>query len=499
MRLATRICALVCASAILSVLLSQTVFSQRTALAQRNGLNAGMLAYLPLVAKPVIAQPSPPPATGVRRVNAPYYTGDLDAQGLYTAIAWFGQVTSSRNYTDMRIGYTSTELYIRLLVFDRLICYNPNPASPTALTSFDSASIYVRLIGNSGNVPDNNTYRFDAQFSDWEDRGTGKFQAAYRGNGSGWSATAAPFTTSSFYQGDGPDCIVENRGWVIAYHIPFTSLGLTGQPVTGTQWGLGVALHDRDTLGAPTIADTNWPENLVVTQPSTYGQLAFGLPTYSVPSTRSRTTLSIRHGVNGAVVTDGEVGGGANCGDAVIYQVFDLWGNVTANTYAVQEPQQINIQNQQNVEDWPCFSKYYITFPLTPLPSGKAIISATLTLYQFGNAGQGWTPGPQPSLLQVLAIAEDWNPAIMTWNNAPLAKENFSRSWVDPISYIPPWPGIPRTFDVSRAVVDAYAAKQPLRLVLYSADGPMHSGKYFYSSNADLEGRPQLDIAFGDP
>ena len=67
------------------------------------------------------------------------------------------------------------------------------------------------------------------------------------------------------------------------------------------------------------------------------------------------------------------------------------------------------MQNQKDISDWPCFSKYYVTFPLTCVPAGKTIISSTLTLYQIGNVGEGWTPGPQPSYVQVLTVDQDWN------------------------------------------------------------------------------------------
>jgi hypothetical protein len=72
-----------------------------------------------------------------------------------------------------------------------------------------------------------------------------------------------------------------------------------------------------------------------------------------------------------------------------------------------------NIQNQIDVADWPCFSKYYIIFPLDNIPAGKAIISAKLTLYQFGNAGDLNDPDPRnrphASLIQVLNVAEEWD------------------------------------------------------------------------------------------
>jgi hypothetical protein len=202
----------------------------------------------------------------------------------------------------------------------------------------------------------------------------------------------------------------------------------------------------------------------------------------------------IRHNLNGASVVDADVGGGSNCGQAVDPDFFDEWGD---SNYAGEGD--LNVQNQGDVADWPCFSKYYVTFPLDAIPSGKVILSATLALHQFGNAG--YEPGDAlRSLIQVLTVAEDWDEATLTWNNAPLAVENVSRAWVDPLSSFPGWPGVPREWDVSLAVAEAYASGSPLRLAMYSADYAYHSGKYFVSSDTgdwNAVGRPTLTVVWG--
>ncbi len=176
---------------------------------------------------------------------------------------------------------------------------------------------------------------------------------------------------------------------------------------------------------------------------------------------------------------------------------MDIWSQWGEKNYAGQT--QVNVQNQEDVADWPCYSKYYITFPLDSVPSNKAIISSTLTMYQFGNAGQGWNPGPLPSYIQVFTVTQDWSQTALNWNNAPLASENVGGAWVNPLNTLPPWPGIPITWDVTRAAAAAYASGQPLRLVLYSADTARHSGKYFYSSSADPQARPWLQVIWGGP
>jgi len=124
------------------------------------------------------------------------------------------------------------------------------------------------------------------------------------------------------------------------------------------------------------------------------------------------------------------------------------------------------------------------------------VISATLVLSQMGNAEPSQA---QRSLIQALLVGEDWSPATLTWNNAPLVRENIGSGWVDPIPGFPgDWTRLPkRTIDVTRGVVQAYTSGQPLRLALYSADSAYHSGKYFVSNGTgdwNAANRPTLIV-----
>jgi hypothetical protein len=408
------------------------------------------------------------------------------------AVFWFGQVTTATNSVDVRVGYDQEYLEVRLAVMDRRLWYDPS-ASPGQLTAWDSATLYINTDGDRASAPDAHSYRFDAQLTWWEDRAP--YQAAFRGNGSGWSAASIPFTTRTGYRGDEPNNNGDDRGWSLRYTIPFSALGASEPPLLGTVWGMGLVLHDRDDGGGPPLPDQAWPPSLVPSQPATWGQLFFGTPTYSPPPATPGGTLTIRHGLNGATVMDADVGGSSTCGQAASPDFFPTWGNLN---YAGR--QWLNIQNVGDVADWPCFSRYYVTFPLQALPSGAVIISATLVLHQFGNAGQGWEPGPQPSLIQVFTVSEDWEESTLTWNSAPLALENVAAVWVAPLEDPPPPSGASRQWDVSRAVAEAYAAGQPVRLALYEADYAMHGGKYFRTSDFEEYGqkdRPTLIVTWG--
>ncbi len=426
--------------------------------------------------------------TPLRRVYAPYNVPASEA-----AVFWFGRVTPSENYTDVRIRYTDESLLLGLGIMDRLLWYDTTP-SAADLTAWDSVSLYLSRSGVTGATLDAGCYRFDAQLAWWEEN----YQTAYRGDANTWTIATLPFTTSYGWNGNVPNNDSEDdRGWMLYYTIPFAALGLDGPPAQGTVWGFGVAVHDRDSAAGPPLADQTWPETMSPSQPETWGQLVFGLKPAYVPdrAVAERITV-IRQGLDGAVVTDADVGGSSICGDPSGPDFFPTWGTLN---WAGKEF--LNVQHVDAISEWPCFSKYYVTFPLDALPAGKAVLSARLTLYQFGNAGEGTTPGPQSSYIEVLTVGEDWDEETVTWNSAPLAEENVAGTWVDPLAASPPWPGIPREWDVSGAVAEAYAAGEPLRLALYSPDWPFHSGKYFYTSDigGGGEGRPTLTIAWSNP
>jgi hypothetical protein len=167
----------------------------------------------------------------------------------------------------------------------------------------------------------------------------------------------------------------------------------------------------------------------------------------------------------------------------------------------------VNVQNQADISDWPCFSKYFVTFPLAGhVPPGAGILSATLTLHLTGGSGSlndPSEPPPPQSLIQVFTVNSDWDSNTLAWNNAPQAWENVSATSVAPHPDFPGWPGIPYTWDLSYAVARAVASgQQELRLALYSADGGRHSGKYFASSETgsfSAVSRPTLTITWGAP
>jgi hypothetical protein len=456
------------------------------------GSTKGRLAVCCVVGAVVwLAAGSFPSAAPMRRINAPYFADTVRFPE--AAVFWFGQVGSSQNYADARVAYSSQELWVNVQVYDQWLWEDDSASrTPASLEQWDAVTLLVDTGSAPGSQPAANSYRFVGELSWWRPRTD--YQAAYRGTGAGWAlSTAVLFTTETGWRGNAPNDTTPDRGWTVTFHIPFSALGLSGLPLDGTVWRLGFQVHDKDSSAQAAVVTASWPDGFARDQPTTWGHLAFGLhpnPTNTVPS--SARTYTIRHKYNGITVKDAMVGGGANCGSGLDF--FTQWGaaNYAGSTTLVT-------QNQSDVADWPCFSKFYVDFPLDGLPPGKAVVGAMLTIYQFGNSDPS---SAQPSLVQVMTVGEAWDESTINWNNAPLAMENVGQSWVSPLSSTPPWPGTARTWNLTWAVTRAYNSAQPvLHLALYEADSAYHSGKYFTSSDTgdwNEVGRPTLQVVLGD-
>ena len=459
-----------------------------------NSPAASTTVYLPLLAVPTSSQQLPV----TRRVNAPFIPGGTQNAFYAMTIFWFGKVSPTENYADVRVGYSATELVVRAAIFDRRLWYDPSPSANT-FANYDGISLLLNLDGNYGNSPGPNAFRFNAGLSNGSQTNA---QWAFRGNGSTWVETdSISYRAGGGWRGDALNNNNNDRGWDMTFRIPYTSLGYSGTPPPGTVWGLGVQLYDQDnSTGSPNPVEY-WPESLNANRPTTWGQLHFGLPVYQPPSVSPSGSTAIRENHTGTSVPDAAVGGTVNnlCpGDENF--IWNTWGNLNFGSAP-----DLNIQNQGDVADWPCYAKYYVTFPLSQIPPGKAILSASLILHQWGNNGPSNLA--KSSLIHVLSVAEDWDETALTWNSAPLAYENLAQLVVPPIDCTNGggqmhWPCTPREWDVSGAVASAYAHGTPLRLVVYSSDSDYHSGKLFSTSETgdwNEAGRPTLFVNWGNP
>jgi hypothetical protein len=427
-------------------------------------------------------------------VNATYFNSTIVARAM--GIFWFGKVTPTENSTDVRVGYNASDLVVDFRIIDQQIWYNPSPSTAT-LTDWDAVTLFISIAPEAGDTLTANDFKLVAQLANSQDREN--YQAFYRGDHGNWTKVNIPVVTEAFgyWQPDGGpnENSEEDYGWMARFTIPLQSLGYASPPHNAL-WRLGVLLNDRDdAIGTP-IPDKRWPESLDPNHPDSWGGLHLGQVADTPPPDNPDGITTIRNGFDGAVVPDAHVGGGFDCGSGLDH--WTEWGNMN---YESIDPEKINIQNQTLVGDWPCFSKYFITFPLDRVPAGSEILSATLTMYHFGNSGGGEFDPPQHSWIHVFSVMEDWVDTTITWNNSPRAFENISMTRVDPLDSYPGWPGVPINWDVSRAVVAAHEAGNPLRLALYSSDSEMHSGKYFFSSDSNTDGsaRPYLTVYWKYP
>ena len=326
-------------------------------------------------------------------MNIPYFNGQVPSN--QTAIFSFGIATSTDNYTDVRIGYNSSGLYINLQIVDRYLWYDTNTSVPN-LGNGDNASVYLSTATSSTRLVPQQTYMFQTGVNGYTKRPN--YQQAFTGNGTTWTPAKIPFTAVYGWKGHGMNG-AQDRGWSMAYSIPFSSLGMSGAPSQGTEWKLAVQVQNKDSITqAPPLPSKWWPESATATNPSNWGNIVYGLPKYTPPQAGNISTYTVRNGLNNQVVTDGMVGGGLGCGS----NVSDVWTQLGGTTYTRQL--QVTVENEENISNWNCFSKFYITFPISSLPAGKSVVKATVTLYEYSNAGQQGQPNP--SYIQVATVGQ---------------------------------------------------------------------------------------------
>jgi hypothetical protein len=448
---------------------------------------------------------STPYPSGNPLIHVPYknVSDYVEDSIIEMAIFWLGEVTINENYADVRIGYNDENLFVYTAIFDRLLWYDTSPAVSQFL-DWDSVSLFI-LPDNQEQLVTNNTYRFVAQLAA-QDKNRQQYQAAFRWGGSSWlEQQNLDFQSVSGWRGEGGlNTPNDNRGWTLKFVIPFSSLGFQTKPSEDTIWKMGIVVHDRDYFDPRNIPDQQWPQNFIETNPSQWGNLSFGaLPSMQMSDigTAEDTSLLLREGINGVIVPDTSVGGNSTCAEGI-----NFWTEWGAKTYSnPPENMTLVIQNQRDIADWPCYSKYFVQFPIDSIPDDAKINHATLTLHQFGNSGTEGDAVFQPyrSIIQVFLTDSNWEENSITWNNAPQILENVASKQVDPLVEFPNWPGVRHDWDLTYAVQQAKLAGQDtISLALYSADGAYHSGKYFSTSEVpdwNIAARPALSILYSAP
>jgi hypothetical protein len=441
-----------------------------------------------------------------RRVNIPLSTNDVT--WAESAIFWFGindpgeneqgDPIPGRNYTDVRVVYTSNALHIQFTVVDYYLWWNTNPQPSDDLTQYDAVAIYLDTNHDRAATPQNDDFTFLMGARHYPNHDVPDFRRQGRGTGAGWDdAWTAGWMDDAGMQWEcnpGPNsntCGID-YGWFASFTIPWTALGLSAAPDEGTLWGLGATLYDRDDQPpAGSVAPESWPENFNADSPITWGDLHFGYADYQPPSAIQRGTTIIRAvSTTDNTVEDAWMGGGGTCSG----------GHEGGSELNHGDDANLFVGSETAPTHFPCFNKSFLRFSLDSIPPGKEIISATLTLHHWGNAGEAGLA--QPSWVSLFTITDPWDEMVIHWNNAPLAQENISAAWIYPLLAFPGWPGIPYDWDATQAVAEAYAEGRPASIAIYGSDTEQHSSKYLKSSETgdwNVESRPKLTVVWGDP
>lgn len=365
---------------------------------------------------------------------------DLDSRYAEMAVFWFGRVDPRSNSVDVRAGWGREELFVGLAIIDRLLWYDPR-ARAEELTHWDAVSLNIHPPGGP-------LHRFVGMLHEAE-------VPSARARSGGKGPTHEGFRAVPGWWGEKLNDATEDRGWALTFRLPWATL--VRRPREGEVWRVGLVVHDRDSPDQPSGPDQVWPQGFDPDRTQTRGEFVFGQSKWRPPPHREVQEFLIRHGHQRQRVVDQAVGGGSVCGDGLDF--WTEWGDSTREAGAPD----VNIQNQSDIANWPCFSRYFVTFPLDSLPKDLVVVQATLVLHQFGNSEPSEA---RPSWIQVLEVKGYWEEGRLSWNTAPPVWQNWGGAWVGVLARFPGWPGVPRHWDVSRAVAQAHARPRLLRLVL---------------------------------
>jgi hypothetical protein len=341
-------------------------------------------------------------------------------------------------------------------------------------------------------MPQTDDYTFLVGARHWPNENAPQYHRQARGTGAGWDTTWTgdwtDYEAMQWWCNPGPnsnECGID-FGWMAILTIPWETLGLSGQPADGTQWGLGVQVYDRDQSSGSPLDPEVWPEAFSAGNPATWGELAFNPPAYEPPVAVVEGTATMRQGLNG-IVEDAWLGGGGNC----------IGGHNGGSEINHGDSGDLFTGSETAMTHFPCFNKSYLRFSLDDVPPGKVIVSATLTLHLWGNAGSSGEA--QASWVHLYTVPDSWGEMTIHWNNAPLPRENIAVRQVNPYNKSQiEWPGDPYTWDATQAVAEAYAEGQPVSVALYASDSAQHSNKYYVGSESTIEdGRPTLTVTWG--
>jgi len=427
------------------------------------------------------------------------------------------------NSNDVRVTYTPTDFWVTFSVMDQYLWEKPNINDPRTTLQFDCCVLALDTGHERASRPDANDWYFAAgPFAwDWGVRDPGwahafpqepNYEARNnvrwaRGTGTGWSLQAgatwyrqivARFGAGGFNN----NSLDYDGGMWIRMRIPWTVLN-TAMPASGTVWGVAFFNYNvTEDSGTPRIQ--SWPPGALLDDPSTWADLVFSTTPFQPPVVNSERTLVIHDTFTYSAYDDAGTGAGN----------WNVVGNLPANRRVFDAQCQafcmdwhelgrnwgkwgnFKTQAQGDPADFRCYSKVYLAFDISAIPSTCTVSSATLYLTCF--AQDDGFPPPYASLVATYAVDDPWDELTVSWNTMPPPYGNY----LNGVLVSTPGSTLLRyAWNVTEQVYRDQELRKPrTTIALYTPTHAYHSGKYFRSAQDPYSTaeRPLLSVVWGN-
>ncbi len=481
--------------------------------------------------------------------ESPTWPGDLLFDVNRAGVAWLGRFDRHANYSEIRVGYDPNYLIVQVSVSDLMLWWaltNGVQWGGEIVTSdiekWDAFEIAVDATeiggGTIAATPSNKALRVVAASYQMNDSKVPKTYEphlatkTYVAASGAWQLDANPknsghvwyHTVSQSWNSKAPNNVGGEfqNGINYFFMIPWASLGVSGEPASGSVLHMMVRMHDiddpkdsevmnLDPLPSKTgsqqvgpLPDTPWPETAKVDDPTSWATVVLNQAPYQPPAVTAAEMLTLNPS-DVPTFRDVTIGGHSF--------IKDRWinGGGDPAAYAWETCMDTRFGNAVDLFVHPegrpihtCFfSRALFYYDIKDkIPADHAVTKAELKLYQFGgdsnqDSGDAFTPHISP--VQVHRFEGAWvdKPLsdCVTWNTAPYAAENVGYGEVKPAADIGSGEWV--TFDVTALVARAARRNEPLNMALYGADWRANTGKYFFSSENGSPNKPQLIITHG--
>ncbi|MHB1457249.1 MAG: DNRLRE domain-containing protein [Armatimonadota bacterium] len=375
---------------------------------------------------------------------------------------WFGLggKTGDLNHTEVLATYDDNALYLAFMNIDRSTALCPQGV-PKTLNTVDSNAVWIE-------TPEKRRFVFiaslDTSYPAQSRRASGEFPSNYdleSDNLPGW-------TSKGWFAG--------NLTMQQTIRIPWSSMG-TVAPVRSSRWQVNLLNYNQTVPNSIlSVSPTEWAPGST-NDASNWGIFAFDEAEFAVPSNvYPEAALTLRPATG--------------FGDEVTLRA--------GNASDLPNEWQDEAITQSNWNDWDPVDytiKEYLQFDISMIPQDRVILSATLRNHYRGH----FESNPSDIYLNVVRLANEYNPDTVTMLTSPLPVENGFRRLVS-TSEVSNWIDFDVTDVISKSMQKGL---HKASFALTGSSGDISNGKIWDVSfgRADWynDGRPQLVIVFGKP